>query len=234
MEPNNTAQPSQPVTPVVQNPTPQTSPVTPETQAPVIQPIPSVHSNPPSKTKYILLGLLILLILVALGGGIYYLGVVKQQPISQKNNNVAKTIAPNPTSTLTPTITPDPTASWKTHTDNISSIKYPASWTIVDLPLSVKNLTCILIQESSTAPIQAVSFCSSTDQFSTIYPEYINNQNNPKITINGYDAYKDLSLTGKGAFYIINSKGKFVNISPGTLSDMRLFNQILSSFKFTQ
>lgn len=231
MEPNNTSQPSQPVIPVVQNPAPQTPPVMAETQTPIIQPMPTVPNNSSNKTKYILLGLLILLILVALGGGTYYLGMVKQQPASQKNNNVAKTIIPNPTSTPTPTPTPDPTSSWKTYTDNISSIKYPATWTIVDLPLSVKNLTCILIQEDTT---QAMSFCSSTDQFSSIYPEYINNQNNPKITINGYDAYKDLSPTGKGASYIINSKGQFVNISPSTLSDMGLFNQILSTFKFTQ
>jgi hypothetical protein len=232
MDPNIPVEPTpQPITPDIQNPGPQNPPVTPDTQTPFIQPTPSVPRTPTTKTKYILLGLLILLILVALGGGIYYLGVVKQQPTSQKNNNVTKTITPYPSSTPTSTPTPDPTISWKTYKDNISLIKYPSTWTIVDLPLGVKNLTCISIMKDKQT-YQGIPYCSSTDQFSSIYPEYINNQNNPKITINGYDGYKDMSALGKGGFYLINPKGQFVSISPSTVSDMELFNQILSTFKF--
>jgi hypothetical protein len=59
-------------------------PITPETQTSVTQPIPQSLNILSNKIKYILLGLLFLLILAAVGGGTYYLAVVKQ-PTLQKN-----------------------------------------------------------------------------------------------------------------------------------------------------
>jgi len=84
MDPNTSTQPIQPITL--------------ETQTPAMQTVPKSPNTSSNKTKYILLGLLILLI-VAVVGGIYYLGFVRQQHVSQKNNNVAKA---NPTPYPTP------------------------------------------------------------------------------------------------------------------------------------
>jgi hypothetical protein len=70
---------------------------TPEIQTPLTQPYLSTPSTPSRKTKYILFTTLILLILLFLGGGIYYLGIIKQQSISQRNKNLTTvTIAPSP------------------------------------------------------------------------------------------------------------------------------------------
>jgi cell division protein FtsI/penicillin-binding protein 2 len=109
MEPNVSSQPTQPA-PEISTPT---------------QPNQSTPSNPSSKTKYIMLATLILLILFVLGGGIYYLGVVKRQSTSQKNNNLA-----------TATITPIPTSNSNLTTNLTSytsdkgkfSLKYPSAW----------------------------------------------------------------------------------------------------------
>jgi hypothetical protein len=354
MEPNIPPELTQPISPV--SPVPQVPQPTVPTQVQTPLATPSNPKTPSRKTLYILLAGLILLILLAVGGGTYYLGVVKQstsltstatltsKPIStadwktfvSSDNSfsikapsswtVSKSVPSNPTADvnclylegnnsilvsacyrystkfadsvfskvplrpdvkkteingyvvyndkslglndyyiihpngtfilITPgakldndlfgkvvstfqfaaTITPSPaptsdsTASWKTYSNNGYSIKYPATWT-TETGFGVKNVSCIFLNEDT---LQAMAVCSSIVKFSTIYPEYINNQNNPKITINGYDAYKDISPTGKGAFYIINSNEQFVNISPGTLSDMTLFDKILSTIKFTQ
>jgi len=71
-----------------------TSSVAPENQHSPVQKTLSVYV---SKMKYILLGLLVLVLLLALGGA-YYLGVLKQSA-SQKNNNLA-------TATVKPSATP--------------------------------------------------------------------------------------------------------------------------------
>ena len=74
--------------------------VTPSIQTPVIEPIKVTSNILSSKTKYILLGALIFLILLALGGGMYYLGVIKERLTSQKNNPTTFTTKTQPTSTL--------------------------------------------------------------------------------------------------------------------------------------
>lgn len=237
MEPNNPSQPSQPVIPVVQNPNPQTPPVTPETQPPVIQPIPSVPSNPPNKTKYILLGLLILLILVALGGGIYYLGAVKQQPTSQKNYNVTKTIAPNSTSTPTPTPTPDPTASWKTYTssDNSFSIKAPSTWTVDNSFAQAnsfdQNVVCLYLDNNSTMVLSACYRHSKLAD--SIYSGVPTRSTVIKTEINGLVAYNDKGFS-LDDFYIINPDGTFILITRDSQLDANLFEKVVSTFKFTQ
>lgn len=122
-------------------------------------------------------------------------------------------------------------SAWKTYAGNGFSLKYPPSWTIEELPQDVKNLNSIFLEEDST---HAATLAFSTYKFPSVYPEYINNPNNPKITINGYDAYNDTGIFGKGAFYIVNLNQQFINISPGTIFDKGLFDKILSTFKFTQ
>lgn len=74
MDPNIPAQPTQPVTPGIQA---------------------SITGNS-NKIKYSLFGLTILLMMVAIGGA-YYLGITKQQPVSQKSSNKI-TITSIPTS----------------------------------------------------------------------------------------------------------------------------------------
>jgi len=110
-------------------------PQTPEVKNPIKQPVSSTPANPSSKTKYILIAVLVLLVLFAVGGA-YYLGIKNQS--SQNNNQITATIKPSPTLTPVPTIQPSPTSSlnlttnWKTYTfpnSNVSFL-YPPTWSL--------------------------------------------------------------------------------------------------------
>jgi hypothetical protein len=79
-----------------------TPPITTETQTLVAGPVQSTPNTSSGKTKYILIGVIVLLFLLALGSGTYYLAVVKQQPALQKsvqipiNSNAQATPKPTP------------------------------------------------------------------------------------------------------------------------------------------
>lgn len=140
MEPNQTSQQTQPTTPEIQT-----------------APTKEIPNAPTGKTKYILLGVSILLILLVLGGGAYYLGVSKQQSTPQKNKNLTTfTITPSPSQIasnsglITYTNTKLPGNSLEAYT-----ISYPISWNrnvrrtaelIDELTLTKENYTITITQ----------------------------------------------------------------------------------------
>lgn len=223
MDPNISVPPPQPTTPDIQTSQPVFQPTqsaAPEIQ-PIVSPIPEQPSQPKPKLSKWIIAVAVILFLVIVGSVSAF--VLNKNSASKPQPNAETIVA-------SPTPTPDPIANWKTYTGNGFSIKYPASWKIEVLSQDVKNLDSIFLKEDST---HVVTLSFSTDKFSSIYPEYINNSKNPKIKINGYDAYPDTGFAGLGAFYLVNSNEQFANISPGTILDKELFNQILSTFKFT-
>ena len=141
---------------------PSSPPVTSEIQSPVMQTnesTQSVSSFSSHKIKYIVVVGLIVFLLAAIGGGVYFLGVVKQQSPSQKNNDLStiitvssltpistsvtnptiistptikRNLVPTLTTQLTPTIIFSPQANWKTYTNNTYgfSFQYPPELTL--------------------------------------------------------------------------------------------------------
>ena len=183
-----------------------TTQTTPEIQTPITEPAPSVPSNPSSKTKYIILGVLILFILVAISGGTYYLGVVKQQSASQKNINVVTatttpTALPNPTQT--PISTTDPTANWKSYTGTSFSFKYPNSL-----------IKCCSISGPTT--VNATDALITLGEFQTVP---VNGNSSPfngfavyLISMSNFDSLiaqeKDTLIKNSAAISGINTQGK--------------------------
>lgn len=70
-----------------------------------------------------------IVLVLALAGGIFYLGRIS----APKPQNVA-TSSPQPSPTLSPTTSPDPTANWKTYTDDQLGIsfKYAPDYTVAE------------------------------------------------------------------------------------------------------
>src|SRR3990172_11502159 len=195
---------------------------------------------PPTKPKIKLPILIsVILFLIAIGlASLFFLVLNKTEQkactlevkICPDGSSVGRTgpnceFAPCPTSSA-PSPTSDSTTNWKTYTNNNGfSIKYPASWIIMDTV--VEDLSCALLGKEI---VKSMTICFSTEKFSNVWPEYINNPNKIKITINGYDAYEN--TISPGAFFVLNSNEQFASISPAGLSDKKLFDQILSTFRF--
>ncbi|OGH16851.1 MAG: hypothetical protein A3H50_01190 [Candidatus Levybacteria bacterium RIFCSPLOWO2_02_FULL_37_10] len=203
-------------------------------QTPASQVYTAPHlDNPPSPKKpfmfsKILLPIVIIMVLLAATGGTYLALNAKNKPQSVAPKAIPTTApTPLPTEASAKAGTPiDETANWKTYTNNNGfSIKYPASWIIMDTV--VENLSCALLGKEI---VKSMTICFSTEKFSNVWPEYINNPNKIKITINGYDAYEN--TISPGAFFVLNSNEQWANISPAGLSDKKLFDQILSTFRF--
>ncbi len=187
---------------------------------PQVYTAPHIDNPPPKKpflTGKIILIVIILSVILSAGGT--YLALNSKpnpQPVVSK-------VIPTPTPTPTPV---DETANWKTYTDIGYSIKHPASWIIEEAEVE-KNSRCALLGQEIA---KAMTICFSTEKFSDVWPEYINNPDKMKIVINGYWAYKN--AINPGAFFVLNSKEQWVSISPAGLSDKKLFNKILSTFTF--
>lgn len=186
----------------------------------------------PRWVKILLTAIPVLLIVIGIGAIMFSLSLISSRTSNLRNQT------PYVNTRLTPTLPPSPvstasadTLNWKTYSDNIYSIKYPSSLNVKSLPPLAKNLNCIYLEKSAS---ETMTVCSSTDNFPSVYPEYINNPNHPLLQINGYDAYKDTSATGQGGYYLVDSNGQFVNIAPVTLSDNSLFSQILSTVRFAK
>lgn len=96
------------------------------TTYPMTQPVPT------SKTPWILIALIVILLLIASYFG-YQNYQLKQQMIAeQPTPTPSTTVVDNPTSTSTPIPTSDPTANWQTFSHKGGySIKYPAPFQVV-------------------------------------------------------------------------------------------------------
>lgn len=263
-------------------PSQPTPSITPEIQSPVTQSIPPSPSSSSNKTKYVLLGLLILLIITAVGGA-YYLGVAKQQSAVQKNNHpITATIKPSPTSTPSP----DLTENWKTYSDsnNHFSFKYPQEWIIkgnnieeqvgntagnntltqkgvsVNVYENAGNLTALEFLDT----IFYKDYTGGSKVLKDAYMKSYEGNINPNATIkNGEIVYvseggdlpyiKPITVDGRQETYIdvlitppgSNGNGVWISLGKNAVllrgypsadykNQQQIFNQILSTFKFTQ
>lgn len=213
---------------------------------PTTQPTsPSTESTPVSDTKppkkfpiiFILLGVIVL----ALVGGAYYLGVHQTRSSSVAQNSA------QPTPTVSqPTPTSDPTTAWSVYTSqkNHFEFKFPPTWNVEE-----KNGTTLIVDSKNNL----ISMFYPDDVKSSIYTEnYCNNSQRylaekSTINISGLPATKcilkyaiEKSLIGE------NIKGKTSSVSVTVkhqenifillLVDFEnepIFDQILSTFKFT-
>jgi len=210
---------------------------TPVTQANLQQPINEIPSSG-NKLKWILL--IVVLLLFIFGGGTYYLRV-KQ----------VKQITPTPAIVQsTPTPTPDPTANWKTYKNTLYGyeFKYPSD--IIPYDNNVSFATeppRILIESAEKVNIlygpagedQLVFLIINTNKSarewfnedSKQYPEEVTAK---EIFFAGKTAIEGNGIGGYNFPYrqlVVARNGYLMVISQ--VIENQMYNQILSTFKFT-
>lgn len=181
---------------------------------------------------------------IAIGIGGYVLGTKKTQPVSQ---NQQATISPT---SIQPSPTPDPTANWKTYSNNIYSFKYPATsdWKVAEnnSPLGTwVNFMC------STCENQNVDYLQIVPITTTSLDAYINNpvgtSDFTKTTIDGIEAVKAAyagSAQAGGSsikvFFVYKGLGYEIDMRFRDLLNVNKLNifppatpDILSTFKLT-
>ena len=206
----------------------------------------SAYSNQPSKPygrNWKKLILIYLIIGAVLYGGIYYF-VLSKQNSKQYSHPTTKT-------SLSPSTTPDPTADWKTHTNTKYgfSFKLPEQFTIDERdsqqPPQVYSALIydnskpkITIEGGSTNPYMYITVTESKDsvlEYLNIKPTGLTYENikvgenqftHVKETDRMANKVNDVNYIKKGnyIFSIANSHAPI---------DESIFNQILSTFKFT-
>lgn len=197
----------------------------------------------------IVLGILVLLIVV--GGGAYYLGTQNGRTTSQGQNNPQSTINPEntvaiPTSTPTDTQTTSDTetVNWKTYADtrNNFSIKYPSGWTEKG-PVADNDTTLVYLHADESfgegpEPIQYYVWIYSDSKLPSAKLT--------KESLGAYTIYKTDELPSRsGALtaFITQDEKKYIAVSitpydvkqPWISQDkyIGIFNKMLSTFKFT-
>ncbi len=222
-----------------QNPTPNPPPPTENipAQNPAIETPPQAYTAPqpatppPSpkpffSTKIILL-IMLLLILLGVGGTYFSLNSKpKPLPAGRQANPISPTSVPTPT--------PDPTANWKTYTNTNYkySFKYPSGYLLTsDNPDSVFLSSAenkITFAAGSVEIPLPDSNCDKSKNFNlggkkTLYSKCTSNTDSSGIIAvggNNGDKYDNVPV-----LVIYNFKG---------IPEENIFNQILSTFKFTE
>lgn len=212
----------------------ETNPIQNPSPEPSVSPAPEKSAEPkPKLTKWVkILIVVVTLALISLPAGIYFLG-----------KNTAPKTQNTPQAVAKPTPTPDPTANWKTYSGSIFSLKYPANWflspgaqsvtlsdvqTPGDIPLKISPNEHQIIQVSFFQGEMPTNFLEQngvTGQNPTIKPFYVN----------GYSGIRGQSGSTIGTIdnvYIKSPNGGYV-IFQKLLGDKKTFEQILSTFKFT-
>lgn len=207
--------------------------IPPRTDTPVIEQTPPPQT--PGNSKKFLTFLLVFVVMVVIGVGGYVLG-------TRKTQTPAKSPEPTPIASIQPTFTPDPTANWKTYTNQKLGFQfqYPADWIPADpseAPSGVaikkcpKGQSCSvisvgLISESQLATM-GITYCGAYPQDSTRCQ-----------TISGFLVDWGPPTEAKRSAYATAShpKGGVVTISlaPVTSETKSVFLKILSTFKFLE
>ncbi len=177
--------------------------------------------------------ILILLIIVALGAVGYfgYKNYKSNRPSIDPGLKAPTTSAPTEKNN---------TDNWKTFTssDNIYSLKYPVDWILDN---SQESAYGIKIENHELTERQKEFGCDDCMQLNIkFYKGELNNASNfDSFTVNGYKGYRgtqDFDGISYDVVLLQNNTG-FVNISIALSSDEKLsktlFDQILSTFKFT-
>jgi len=207
-------------------------------------PPPIVENSNRNFWKYLGIGLSIVSFCIAIAVGGYLYVASKNAPVKTACTMEAK-LCPDGTSvgrtgpkcefspcpTVTPT--PDPTASWKTYTNTTYgfSLKYPAAF--------IKSA----MEESWSPPDQSFTIAISYVKTLPFYAKTLSDDN---ITVSGQIVRKLVGqeiisdtgtviqvgpLQSRGNYFIISYSSGAKKADP---KDIDTFNQILSTFKFTQ
>jgi hypothetical protein len=227
----------------------------PITSVPQPTTYPTPQPAPTSKTTWIFIAVIVVLIGVASYFG--YQNYQLKQPLTtqQPSPTPATTIVDSPTSTSTPTYTPDPISNWKTYTDtkNDYSIKYPSNFKIEnkDEDVNINDFTeadpnckgggCFLGTYSLKLSIKSV--VSNQTNLKSIVDEKYNQDLNfyadvtplKLSTLNNYLAYY-FEATGAerySNYYLMSNSGTILKISYAN-NGSKYLTQILSTFKFTK
>jgi len=206
-------------------------------------PFPPPNTSPEKppfwKSKWLILGILLLAILVP--AGVFTLAKVTSESAPTPTPTLIETPAPT---VSTPSPSPvDETANWKTYSDNGKNytIKYPDALQPVNLEDTNDPYSdCAYLGEPQfeTNPnSQTMGMCLFKEKFSTIYPDVASNPNYTKVNINGYIAYKLISgqaSLSQADVYVLNTDESFVAFTQITLIDKNLFEKVISTFKFTK
>ncbi|KKT75484.1 MAG: hypothetical protein UX31_C0042G0002 [Candidatus Nomurabacteria bacterium GW2011_GWA1_46_11] len=190
---------------------------------------------------FVLIGVLVLLVAV---GGAYYLGKSSPSP----------TLPQPATSTPAPLVV-DPTANWKMYTNTKYGygIKYPPRWVLMGPDQEAKTSNFTSIRESAkTYPLHDIaiqSYGPSTDkdieQFKQLTVSWVwkDKPSQKSILVNGVEAWvkEGLMNFSDGKLYwrkyiLVQGKNNLIEVSWWDSSDRSqetTFNQILSTFKFT-
>ncbi len=222
---DNQNQPNQEQTPLPENqPMPEAQP-TPEIVPPPTQP-----TNPHGRNwkKWILIGLALVILII--GGGTFVLSQQKSQKPEAKTITQPTSSAPSPT--------PDPTSDWKTYTTDNFSFQYPADYVIQE---RVRGFFVMNLANVTPAPLQGI-FVDT--RHNDTYENMVKTQENGLINPIVRDIANGIIMSGKiGPGFgegmsvrtaILKYKQSAITISPDqTISD-DFFDQILSTFKFTE
>lgn len=191
--------------------------------------------------KSFLLGILFVILVVLIGGGSFFLG----RNTKDKNQQITETIV------SAPSVTPDPTADWGTYEGDGFSFNYPAFLKISE---DNKDKTVFFSYPENSGPnAQRVLFQISTDKSSRYFSEGLKNCDEPDTETaaclenptNDSKVVRDTTLAGIPAkeFYytepigstphVIQTLNPSIFILSWDIKDDKIFNQILSTFKFT-
>ncbi len=226
------------------------------TQSPPIQ-TPPVESSPTQQippqspksflsNKLILVAVILLIVLLAGGGAYFVLNTKsKSQPVISKTT-------PTSIPASAPSLTPDPTANWKTYTDsqNGFSFKYPSSL-YVKISNKFPNSIFVMqnnidIEKASEGPVSDLTIhVEKGNNIPAAFDNVKQNLHNPldqNLTIDGASG-RGISGTMSGNLegtfnsnVVILKDNKVITLNFYEYNDKfskAIFNQILSTFKFT-
>lgn len=133
--------------------------------------------------------LLVALLLVAVGGGVYYLGT----------KNSARLDSSFPSQTSSPTQTPsspevEKTANWKTYTSTKYSVKYPPNWTLRGQPNVYFSSSDIEYDQIGTG---AVLRGGQIAIFESEYPNHTSDNSCSSLYSNTENADTDFAIVSK-------------------------------------
>lgn len=218
---------------------PQQVPSTPVSQAPIQQPQQQNYSTPSLSSSKMLIGIIMVLVIVIIGMGIYMLGIrnnkqVSTQPVQQTSKISIPSMQDAPITAQAP-LTVEQTSNWKTYTNGslFYSIKYPPAITVNERSIDYVQVgDQITILVSTVSPLNCKGDCPNITKLSdvTINGIKMTKLEGEQGAIGGNTPGQIIEYIipkGNSYFLIEYQQNNFGNI------DGKTFNQILSTFKFT-
>jgi len=204
----------------------------------------------------------VIIILIVLLGfvGVYYLGTLKSKPANVNPSSSPLAVDTQSAIPAVPTIKPvtDPTLNWKTYTNNEFSFRYSDDWAVYTPEVEGNALRMYLGPQSVINEIKSLfsrgdgfgggKFLTFTISEVENMPDYQSDEfqtvmrSNAQISNVKSDRYitdviQDMQGFSKGdkiETIVVSTNGKYLVISLLDYQYKKIFDQILSTFKFTK